>query len=219
MPPRIPFFRRIHYLNTIFSDYQGTSEVRRLCDNAVPGESVRVSPELFDVIAYSKEVSHHSNGAFDVTAGPLIKLWRRARRREVLPPPEKLNEARRAVGYENILLDSDRQTVALAKIGMRIDLGGIAKGYTIDEALRVLKEYRITRSLVDMGGDMVLGGPPPGKPGWTIGIAGFEPDSPPRMLLSLANTAVATSGDQLQFVEIKGENGTHICSTPARPPP
>lgn len=203
-------FRRIHYLNTVFSDYQGTTEVRRLCDNAVPGEPVRVSPELFDVLSYSREISNHSHGAFDVTAGPLIKLWRRARRREVLPLPERLNEVRDAVGYQNIILNPDRQTVTLKKKQMRIDLGGIAKGYAIDAALRVLREYRITRALVDMGGDMALGGPPPGKPGWTVGIAGFEPDSPPRMLLSMANTAVATSGDQLQFVEIGGKRYSHL---------
>ena len=173
-------FRRIRYLNTVFSDYHGTSEVRRLCDNAVPHAPVHATPELIDVLTYALEVSNHSNGAFDVTAGPLIKLWRRARRREVLPPPEKLKHVKDLTGFSLISIDHKNRTIALKKQGMRIDLGGIAKGYAIDEALRVLREYRITRALVDMGGDMALGDPPPEKKGWTVGLAGFEADSPPR---------------------------------------
>ena len=203
-------FRRIRYLNTLLSDYHGSSEVRRLCDNAVPGRHVRVSPELFDVLRRSQEIARLSNGGFDVTAGPLIKLWRRARRREVFPPQERLEEAKRAVGFRNLVIDADHRNVTLKMTGMRIDLGGIAKGYAIDEALRVLREYRITRALVDMGGDMALGDPPPNKPGWTVGIAGFERDAPPRAILTMANTAIATSGDQLQFVEINGKRYSHL---------
>lgn len=203
-------FRRIHYLNTLFSDYDGASELRRLCDNAVPGRPVRVTDELFEVLLTSQGVSNASEGAFDVSVGPLIKLWRRARRREAMPLPDALEEARILVGFHLVTLNPDERTVALAKSGMRIDLGGIAKGYAIDGAVRVLREYRITRALVDMGGDMAMGGPPPGKAGWTVGVAGFEPDSPPRLLLTLANTAIATSGDQTQFVEIDGKRYSHL---------
>ncbi len=203
-------FRRIHYLNTLFSDYDGTSELRRLCDNAVPGRSVRVTNELFEVLLASRGVFNASEGAFDVSVGPLIKLWRRARRREAMPLPDALEEAKSVVGFHLLTLNADNRTVSLAKTGMRIDLGGIAKGYAVDDALRVLREYRITRALVDMGGDMAMGGPPPDKAGWTVGVAGFEPDSPPRLLLTLANTAIATSGDQLQFVEIDGKRYSHI---------
>ncbi|MGE4001886.1 MAG: FAD:protein FMN transferase, partial [Planctomycetaceae bacterium] len=118
---------------------------------------------------------------------------------------------RRLVGYEQVQLDSLTQTVTLGQAGMRLDLGGIAKGYAADEALRVLQEHGIEHALIDAGGDIVTGQPPPGADGWRIGIAPLDaPDGDPQRFLRLGNAAVATSGDASQFVEIDGIRYSHI---------
>jgi thiamine biosynthesis lipoprotein len=114
------------------------------------------------------------------------------------------------VGYQLIRLDPEFKTVELTKSGMRLDFGGIAKGYAIDQALDVLRQHGISRALVDAGGDIGLGDPPPDKPGWVIGVAPLEPGDQPLIYLSLSNVAIATSGDTWQFVEINGRRYSHL---------
>ncbi|MHC4875080.1 MAG: FAD:protein FMN transferase [Planctomycetota bacterium] len=212
-------FDRIRELNVVMSDYQADSEVRRLCESAVENE-VAVSQDLLHVLVSSRRLTEESGGAFDVTVGPLTKLWRRARRREELPPADLLTNALQKVGSEAITLNRTRQTIRLAKAGMRIDLGGIAKGYAADQALEVLKQQGFPRALVDASGDIVAGDPPPLEQGWRIEIASLnaaaEPSvdvsRPPRgsTLVLLANQAIATSGSTVQFVEIDGRRYSHI---------
>ena len=201
---------RIHQLNSILSDYDPKSELRRLCDTAAAGNGVPVSDDLWRVLHHARTASRSSDGAFDVTVGPVVRLWRRARRRRTLPSPERLDSARLLVDYRLVRLDPKRHAVELLKPGMRLDLGGIAKGYALDEALRVLKKTGTNRAMIDAGGDIVLGDPPPGRPGWRIGVAPLEADGPPSRVLVLSDVAVATSGDRWQFVEIGGRRYSHI---------
>ena len=201
---------RIHQLNGILSDYDPQSELRWLCATAAEGGEVPVSDELWKVLVHADALAKRSDGAFDVSIGPVVRLWRRARRREELPPPDRLSDCRKLVGYHLVQLYPDQRRVKLLKPGMRLDLGGIAKGFAIDEALAVLRQHGITRALVDAGGDIGLGDPPPGKPGWLIGIAPLEPDTPPSRYLWLSRTAVATSGDTWQYVEIDGRRYSHL---------
>jgi len=203
-------FDRFRQLNDILSDYDPTSELRRLCDTSGEGVAVAVGEDLWTVLHRAQEVSEQSGGAFDVTVGPVVRLWRRARRQKELPPQEMLAEARACVGYQFIRMDPETRKVELLRSGMRLDLGGIAKGYAIDQALVVLREHGITRALVDAGGDVGLGDPPPDKPGWRIGVASLEPDSPPSRYLLLSNAAVATSGDTWQYVRIGGRRYSHL---------
>ncbi len=135
-------FARIAALNATMSDYDKTSELMRLCARA-GGPPVPVSAELFFVLSRAQEVSRQSGGAFDVTVGPVVKLWRRARKLRKLPDAEKLAEARALVGWRNVRLDEKKRSVQLLKPGMQLDLGGIAKGYAADEALAVLKKHGI----------------------------------------------------------------------------
>lgn len=204
-------YERIGQLDDILSDYDRESELMRFCRSAKPGRPVRVSKELFTVLARAEVVSQRSDGAFDVSVGPLVRLWRRARRQKRLPDPDDLTDAKRAVGYKAIRLDSKRRTVELLKTDMRLDLGGIAKGYAGDEALAALRKQGVSRALIDGGGDIVVGDSPPEKPGWRIGIArlGAE-DGPPSRYLTLKNAAVATSGDAFQAVEIGKLRYSHI---------
>jgi thiamine biosynthesis lipoprotein len=203
-------FARIADLDRIMSDYNKTSELMRLCQKA-GGPPVRVSKDLFTVLARAKEVSQLSDGAFDVTVGPVVRLWRKSRRTKQLPDPKKLARARALVGYTKIKLDKRARTVRLAKKGMLLDLGGIAKGYSADAALAVLKKHGINRALVAAGGDIAVGAKPPGSKGWKVGIAPLlDPNKKPKRFLLLENAAVSTSGDAEQHVEIGGKRYSHI---------
>jgi thiamine biosynthesis lipoprotein len=222
-------YARVRELNGIFSDYEGTSEVRRLCETSGPGRPVKVSDELFTVLEASLRLSRATRGAFDVTVGPLTKLWRRARRREVMPTPERLAAERKLIGHHLVRLDPESKSVELLREGMRIDFGGIAKGFAADEALRVLAEHGFNRSLVDASGDIVAGDPPPCSDAWVVSIeslrrrsvgrespeqevGGSQEDRKPETIpmLRICNQAVATSGDAYQSVVIDGRRYSHI---------
>jgi len=202
-------FLRFHQLNEVCSDYDAASELRRLCQQSSPGHPVPVSADLWRVLVRAEELSQRSDGAFDVTIGPLTLLWRNARRTKELPTPHAIAAAREKVGYRFVRLDPDRHTVELLKPGMRLDLGGIAKGYAVDEAMAAIRRHGITRMMVEAGGNIGLGDPPPDKPGWRIGIAPPDVNRPPRQYLSLARVAVSTSGDLWQHATIAGVRYSH----------
>ncbi len=128
-------FKRIDALEDILSDYQADSELLRLCDQPF-GTPVPVSAELFDVLQRAQKIARLSDGAFDVTVGPYVRLWRFARKRKVLPTPAEIAAARAAVGWQKLRLDSRARTVTLLVPNMRLDLGSIGKGYAADQALR-----------------------------------------------------------------------------------
>lgn len=201
-------FHRFAQLDEIMSDYRATSELMRLCAKA-GGPPVPVSEELFRVLEFAQEVSRRSEGAFDVTVGPMVALWRKARRSRQFPTQEELAQARALVGWQKVKLDAEKRTVQISTPGMRLDLGGIAKGYAGDEAQAVLKRHGITRALVEAGGDIVVSGPPPDKPGWEIQLMATPGDPSPRTL-ALSNVAISTSGDTEQYVEFGGKRYSHI---------
>src|SRR5438876_14469 len=192
-------YARVAQLEDIMSDYREGSELMRLCRSPVD-MSVAVSPELFYVLSRAQELAERSDGAFDVTVGPYVALWRAARKSEVLPSQGQLAQARDRVGWEYVRLNAGEQTVALMHSGMRLDLGGIAKGYAGDEAIKALRENGIRRALFEAGGDVVASDPPTGKRGWTIRIRAPGSNAPP--VIQIANVAVSTSGDTEQFVFI-----------------
>ncbi|MCA9269736.1 MAG: FAD:protein FMN transferase, partial [Planctomycetales bacterium] len=191
-------------------DYDPDSELSRLSAASPTAQPVEVGDDLWRVMRAAERVSRESDGAFDVTVGPLTTLWRAARKTKTMPDDEMLRQALASVGHSLVELSSDRQAIALKRGGMRLDLGGIAKGYAVDEALAVLRKHGVERALVNGGGDIGASGAPPGKSGWTIGVAPLEPQAEPSMLLSLKDAAVATSGDAWQFVEIAGRRYSHI---------
>jgi FAD:protein FMN transferase len=203
-------FQRIDALEDVMSDYQADSELMRLCDQPF-GTPVPVGKDLFDVLQRAQRTAKLSDGAFDVTVGPYVRLWRFARKRKVLPTPEEVAAARAAVGWQKLRLDAHTHTVTLLVPNMRLDLGSIGKGYSADQALQVLKARGIDRALVAASGDIAVGNPPPGQPGWKVGIAvlGSATNSAPRTVL-LHNAGISTSGDTEQFIEINGVHYSHI---------
>jgi thiamine biosynthesis lipoprotein len=128
-----------------------------------------------------------------------------------MPAPELLAKARALVGSEGMRLDPRARTVQLLKPGMKLDVGGIAKGYACGQAIAVLTRAGIASALVAGSGDIVVSGAPPDATGWTIGIGPLEsPTAPPRQFLRVKHAAVSTSGDAERFVEIGGKRYSHI---------
>lgn len=203
-------FERIAELDRIMSDYDAESELSRLSAASPTQEPVALSRDLWMVLKYGQEVSGRSGGAFDVTAGPLTKLWRRARRQREVPTGEQIARALAATGYQHLVLDKTRRTARLARPEMRLDLGGIAKGYAADEALVAIGKHGIERALVRASGDIAVSQPPPGEKGWKVGIAPLDPDATPTRFVWLANQAISTSGDSRQHLVVGGKRYSHI---------
>jgi FAD:protein FMN transferase len=204
-------FARVAELNRIMSDYLATSELMQLCKKfeMSVGEPVKVSEPLFFVLAKAQEVSKRSDGAFDVTVGPMVQLWRKARKTQKLPDPKELARAKELVGYQKMELNPKERAVKLLVQGMQLDLGGIAKGYAADEALSAMRPFGIDRALVAAGGDIAARGTPPEADGWKIDIAPLPGTQDKRRLL-LKDAAVSTSGDVEQFAVIDGVRYSHI---------
>ncbi|MCX6362305.1 MAG: FAD:protein FMN transferase [Armatimonadetes bacterium] len=194
-------------LDASMSDYKPDSELNRLCKTAVH-RPTRVSRDLFETLRLGAEVAERSSGAFDITVGPLVGLWRAARKSGALPGPAAISEAKRRVGRGMVRLRRNR-TVELLAAGMRLDLGGIAKGYACDAALAALRRLGRRSALVEMGGDLVVGDAPPGADGWRVEVANPGAGSP-RVMLTVARCGVSTSGDTEQFVEIGGKRYSHV---------
>ena len=204
-------FARVAALNGVLSDYDDDSEISRLSRTSGSGKIVPVSDDLWRVLERGQAMAARTDGAFDVTIGPLVNLWRRARRKQELPSPEMIAEMRARVGFRNLKLDADKRTAELLIADMRLDVGSIGKAYAVDAALAVLKARGITRALVGGSGDMAAGDPPPGLPGWRIEVAPLDaPGAPPPRIVHLANRGIATSGDVFQKVEIAGKRYSHI---------
>ncbi|MBO0950229.1 FAD:protein FMN transferase [Fibrella sp. HMF5405] len=206
---------RMDTLNQIMSDYLDGSEVNLLSATSGQNRWVRVSPTLFDVLQKAKQIAQQSGGRYDPTIGPLSQLWRRAVRQRTrggfaFPAAQERRKARRAVSWRYIELDSNSQSVRLKKPGMRLDLGGIGQGFAIDEAQKVLHQYGIRVFLLDIGGDILVGDAPPGRPeGWRISLTkGNVPEADSIILLK--NAAITTSGDTERHLDINGRRYSHI---------
>ena len=204
-------FARVAELNGVLSDYDPDSELSRLSRTAGSGKAVPVSDDLWRVLERGQALAARTDGAFDLTVGPLVNVWRRARRKQELPSPELIAEMRGRVGFRNLKLDAEMRTAELLIAEMRLDAGSIGKAYAVDAALAVLQQRGIARALVAGSGDMAAGDAPPGLPGWRIEVAAFDaPGAPPPQIVHLANRGIATSGDVFQRVEIDGKRYSHI---------
>ncbi|WP_128548559.1 FAD:protein FMN transferase [Larkinella soli] len=202
---------RMDSLNVVMSDYLDGSEINRLSASAGSGEWMRVSPDLFDVLKRSVAIARASGGLFDPTVGPLSQLWRRAVRRKVFPSRSELRKAHRLVDYRLIEFRKTGEAdtglyIRLKKPGMRLDVGGIGQGYAVDEGMKVVQKMGIRASLLDIGGDILVSGPPPGEPGWRI-LAGAGSDT---LTLSLHHAGITTSGATHRFLEHDGRRYSHL---------
>ena len=185
-------------VNEMMNTYDSDSELSKLNRS----QCAYVSKEIFTVLKAAKHYSTLSDGAFDVTAAPMVRLWRRSSRLRELPSEQLIAQAKELVGNHLWELEEQTQTIRLLKPGMRLDLGGIAKGYAIDRAFEIIQTHGITSLLVDAGGDFRVGLPPPNTEGWRI--------AKDNKIYFMKETAMATSGGRFQFVEIDGTRYAHI---------
>jgi len=203
-------FVLVDSLVNILSDYIDSSELNRLCARAGKS-SFHCSPVLFYLLQQSKYAYENSLGSFDITLGPVTRLWRNARKENRFPAPEIVQEKLALTGFSKIKIDTSTHSVYLSQTGMQLDLGGIGQGYIAQRVIDYLQTLHIENALVDVSGDIVCTGKPPGKNGWTVAVN--LPESEHELLpkhLLISNTAVTTSGDVYQFMEHEGKRYSHI---------
>ncbi|MEO6732085.1 MAG: FAD:protein FMN transferase [Ferruginibacter sp.] len=204
-------FNLVDSFVSIFSDYIDTSELSKLSASAGLNMPVAVSPAMLDILILSKTAFKKSGGAFDITIGPVVKLWRQARKTKQFPSPEMVKRARSLTGFNKLVIDSINKKAILLQSGMQLDLGGIAQGYIAQKIINFLTEQHINHALVNASGDIVTTGAPPGTKGWTIGVN--VPESKEELLsqkLLIQHKTVSTSGDAYQFMEHGGKRYSHI---------
>ena len=205
------------------SDYRPDSEIRQLAVRAARQETAKddrrqdhplggfqplsISRDLRSVLAAARRVGKLSGGAFDVSVSPLSQLWRKSKASGELPPADELASAKAVVGPQNWRLGEAGVTM---KPGVAFDLGGIAKGYALDESLKALKASGVNVALIDGGGDLIAGDPPPGRETWRVGVAPLEAGGEPKWIIPLVNSAAATSGDAWQHLQIEGRRYSHV---------
>lgn len=203
-------FERIQHLDRILSDYRPDSELNEIARQAA-GRAVPISDDLFTVLRASQELAAATDGAFDITLGPVVRLWREARRTGRVPEAAALEEAGRRTGFRKLHLDEQRRTVRLDVAGMSLDVGAIGKGYAASEALTVLTRSGVASALVAVSGDLAFSGAPPGRRGWRIDVHAAEGSATKLpAVLELTNLAVSTSGGSEQHLDSDGRRFSHV---------
>src|SRR5262245_28403080 len=197
-------------IDRLMSHYKNDSELSRVNREAAE-RAVKVDPELFDFIAECLRYSRESDGAFDITVGPLMKAWGFFRGEGRTPSEAELAEARNRVGHQHVILNQKEGTIFFDKAGVELDLGGIAKGYAVDRAVAVLKQHGVTTALVSAGGSTIYAlGAPPGKPAWAIEVQ--DPVERKRIATTvrLKDQSLSVSGSYEKFFELNGVRYSHI---------
>ena len=196
----------MHRIDRLMSPYKPESELSRINRDAAL-QPVPVCAEMFDIIARSIDFSEFSNGAFDITYASAGHLY--DYRLRVGPTDEALERACAAIGYQNLILDRQTRTIRFARAGMRIDLGGFAKGHAVDNGAAILARHGIRNAIVTAGGDSHVLGDRRGRP-WTIAIA--DPRRPGEVVavLPLEDVAISTSGDYERYFEKDGVRCHHV---------
>ena len=199
--------QEMRHIDDSMSTYKPTSEVSQVNAKAADGP-VRISKELFDLLVTAKEYSVITEGAFDITYASVGYMY--DFRKHVHPDEAQIGKALPAVNFRHVLLDPKTQTVQFSQQGVRIDLGGIAKGYSVDRGIDVLKSFGFTRAYVSAGGDSRIIGDRFGKP-WMVGIRDpRKGEGEVIRRIPLVDAAISTSGDYERFFEENGVRYHHI---------
>jgi thiamine biosynthesis lipoprotein len=204
-------FDEVDRLDEMLSNYKASSELSRV-NREAGGGPVEVSEELFHLLEACREYSRASDGAFDITVGPLMKVWGFYKGSGRLPHKAEVLAALKRVGWRRVILDAKSRTVRFDRKGVEIDPGGIGKGYAVDRMVQVLKQHGIASALVTGGGSSIYGlGAPATEPrGWKIEIR--HPKSPSRIVetLYLKDRSLSTSGTYEKFFRAEGRVWSHI---------
>ena len=202
-------FDRVGELERRLSSYREDSELREVERKAWRAR-VSVSGDLAFVLSRAIEFARQSDGAYDPTLGRVTRLVRAHGWGRAGPEPSDLRDAWNLTGWRHVEVDQASRTVFFHRQGLQIDLGGIAKGFIADEALKTLRVAGVDRALVSIGGDIVAGAPPPGMDGWRVELGQFAGRGEGDVHLSLRNEAVSTSGSRERFFIAGGQTCSHI---------
>jgi thiamine biosynthesis lipoprotein len=197
----------MRHIDTTMSTYKPTSEVSLVNAHAADGP-MHIGKELFDLLVTAREYSVLTEGAFDITYASVGYMY--DFRKHVRPSEDQIGKALPAVNYRHVLLDPKNETVKFTQKGVRIDLGGIAKGYSVDCGIEVLKARGFSRAYVSAGGDSRIIGDRFGKP-WMVGIR--DPRKGEGEVITripLVDAAISTSGDYERFFDEDGVRYHHI---------
>ncbi|MGE0127161.1 MAG: FAD:protein FMN transferase [Blastocatellales bacterium] len=197
-------------IDRLMSHYKKESELSRVNRDAAKSP-IKVDPELFDFIAECLRYSRESDGAFDITVGPLMKAWGFFRGEGRMPSEADLAEARNRIGYQHVILNQKDKTIFFDKPGIELDLGGIAKGYAVDRAVAVLKQHGITSALVSAGGSTIHAlGAPPGKTAWEVEVQDPVDHNKIATTVRLKEQTLSVSGSYEKFFELEGVRYSHV---------
>lgn len=196
-------------VESVFSVYKADSEVSGI-NRLKIRETLKISSETFDLISKSIEYSRKTGGAFDITVKPLIDIWVKAKADGKMPAEDDIKDVMKRVGSDDILLDKADGTIAFKKSGMALDLGGVAKGYAADRAIKILMENGIRNAIVNSGGDMYCLGMRSKDEIWSVGIQHPRDKNRIFLELKLKNRAVDTSGDYEKYFILDGKRYSHI---------
>ena len=203
-------FQEIDALDDQMSNYKLDSELSSINREAA-GHAVMVEPRLFSLIQDSLEYSRQSDGAFDITVGPLMKAWGFFRGQERLPSKSELAETLKRIGYQHVKLDASARTIRFDALGIEFDLGGIAKGYAVDRAVDILRDNGISQALISSGTSSIYAlGSPPNEKGWKISLRNPLDTSKAACVLRLQNLSLSVSGDYEKFFKVGGKVYAHI---------
>lgn len=202
--------REMRRLEKLMNFYKTSSEVSLINEVGFERE-VKLSKEVFEVIKSAKYFSERTYGAFDVTLAPVIKMWGIFTESPRVPSNKEILKALQCVGYSNLILDDNKRTVRFMKENMKIDLGGIAKGYAADKAVQIYSKNRVKGAFVNLGGNVIVFGEKEDEDEWNIGI-----QNPLKMrgeilgAVKVKNKSVVTSGSYVRYFEKDNIRYHHI---------
>ena len=204
-------FDELHRLDHLLSNYRPESDWSQVNQKAAT-QPVKVCDELFELLQFCADHSRRSEGTFDITVGPLLKVWGFYGGAGRLPKDEEVSTVLAGVGYRNLILDKTARTVRFARDGVEMDPGGIGKGYAVDRMIAVLRRNGIHSALVSAAGSSIyaLGAPPSEPRGWTIKIRDPKCRDLALTELFLRDMSLSTSGNYEKFFELEGRTYSHI---------
>jgi thiamine biosynthesis lipoprotein len=204
-------FEKIYRLEKLMNRYDPNSQLSQV-NRLAAKEPVKVDGELFDILRQSVYYSRLSDGAFDITVGPLVDLWRKCAKANSMPTDKQLVRVKKIIGCDKLILDSNDLSVRFTIQGVSLDLGAIAKGFAADLAITQMKKAGAIGGLIDLGGQIGCFGTTEKKGNWIIGVRNPAKSEDNKVIarLALSDAAVSTSGDYERFYKIGDKHFSHI---------
>jgi len=203
-------FDEVDRIDRLMSHYKADSPLSRINRDAA-ASPVAVEPELYDFIAEAIRYSRDSDGAFDITVGPLMKVWGFFRGEGRFPSDRDVEAVRPLIGWQHVIMDPGQRTIRFDRPGMELDLGGIAKGYAVDRVVKILRAAHVSAALISAGGSTIYGlGAPPNRTAWTVSIQDPVDSAKVARDVALRDRALSVAGSSEKSFEVDGVRYSHI---------